>query len=78
MCWSFFLSKRTEWTGNFTKSVGIHNNSVQSDLSMNEVCVSMFPCISALEESKNFVVDSDWLSLCDREINERGLLAFLS
>ena len=34
--------------------------------------------MSALEELYIFVVDSDWLLMCDSEINERGLLSEFS
>ena len=54
--------------------MGIQNDSVQSDLSMHEVSISTFPPTSVLEELYTVVVVSDWSSLCDSEVNERGLL----
>ena len=45
---------------------------------MHEVSVSTFAPTSALEELYIFVVDSDWLLICDSEINERGLLSEFS
>ena len=62
--------------------MGIQTDSVRSDLSTLEVSVRTTPSppppssTSALEELLNFVVSSDWLWLCDSEINERGLLYY--
>ena len=44
------LSKRTEWTGNLTMSVGIQHDSARSYLSTHQVSVSTCPPASALEE----------------------------
>ena len=45
---------------------------------MHEVSVSTSAPTSALEELYIFVVDSDWLLMCDSKINERGLLSEFS
>ena len=56
----------------FTKSVGIQNYSARSNLIPHEVGVSMFP----LHIRSGGVVELCshlWLSLCNSEVNEKGL-----